>query len=115
MYWTHKRSCFYYVLAGINMFIYAAAIITGTILYFFSDYGLMNFIGASMVTFQLFVCTPMIAMTILSIIALSFQMRYEDARGRYTPSDERYTKKGKKSSSRKLKAGREPIHIIVLE
>ena len=54
------------------MFIYLAAIVTGLILYFASDYGMMNFIGASLVTYQLFACTPMIAMVILSIVALSF-------------------------------------------
>ena len=112
MYWTHKRACFYYILAGINMFIYVATIVTGLILYFGSDYGMVNFIGASMVTYQLFACTPMIAMVILSIIALSFQMKFEDYRGTLTPTDERYTKKGK--HMKKLKAGHESIHVFVL-
>ena len=113
MYWTHKRATFYYILAGLNMFIYLAAIVIGIILYFGSDYGLINFIGASLVTYQLFACTPMIAMVVLSIIALSFQQKYEDYRGTLTPTDERYRGKHHKAA-RKLKAGHDPIHVFVL-
>ena len=106
MYWCHKRATFYYWLAGFNMFLWLASMILGTILYFASDYGLINFIGASMVTYQLFCCTPMVAMCILSIVALTFQQHYEDYRAKYRTSDERYKGKGK-HESKKLKAAHE--------